>query len=304
MILEQIYSKPTEHDHNLNSVLEYHFKTGGKQLRAQIVMTEAQSLNLTENQSTTWAQVCELLHNATLIHDDIQDNDPLRRGQPSVWKKFGIAQAINAGDLLIFKAFSLAATLNSTPLISLLSQVSENLVHGQAMELTPLTHYQINLWENYQKMAAYKTGALFTLPIEGIRTLGNIKTNESYRNKWLRLGVCYQILDDLKDYLGLKQIGQEKKDIIERRLNALTSYLFKDTPQDSLLLLYLNANNPDSFVLKKICEQIEQHQIPRQLIQWINIELKSLKDFCSEETAQILFGYINKTIKNMEPQIV
>ena len=88
----------------MNQMAQYHLDSGGKCLRGRLALAEGSSLDLADEDAMKWAMTCELLHNATLIHDDIQDNDPIRRGQPSLWKKYGVAQAINAGDFLIFRA--------------------------------------------------------------------------------------------------------------------------------------------------------------------------------------------------------
>ena len=92
-----------------------HLKTGGKRLRARLVAAAGEALNAPLDGITAWAAAVELMHNATLIHDDIQDNDRMRRGQPTTWAKYGVGQAINVGDFGLMLPFMLAAEMNAAP---------------------------------------------------------------------------------------------------------------------------------------------------------------------------------------------
>ncbi|MEO1174347.1 MAG: polyprenyl synthetase family protein, partial [Myxococcota bacterium] len=82
-------------------IVREHLSTGGKRIRARLALAAADALGATADSSIPWAAACELLHNATLIHDDLQDGDELRRGQPTAWVRHGMPSAINAGDLLL-----------------------------------------------------------------------------------------------------------------------------------------------------------------------------------------------------------
>src|SRR5687767_11384745 len=72
-----------------------HVATGGKRLRARLALAAADALGARAGDAVGWAAACELLHNATLLHDDIEDGDRARRGQPTAWVRHGVAQAIN-----------------------------------------------------------------------------------------------------------------------------------------------------------------------------------------------------------------
>ena len=104
-MVEDFLRQQFEDNSAIDKMALYHLRTGGKRLRGRLALCAAKDQSVNPEQALLWAAACELLHNATLIHDDIQDNDPIRRGQPSLWKKFGVAQAINVGDFFIFKAF-------------------------------------------------------------------------------------------------------------------------------------------------------------------------------------------------------
>ena len=82
-----------------------HLLTGGRRVRARLALAAGEALGLRRENVVAWAAACELLHNATLIHDDIQDGDRTRRDVPTAWARHGVGQALNAGDLLLMLPF-------------------------------------------------------------------------------------------------------------------------------------------------------------------------------------------------------
>ncbi|MEM7646720.1 MAG: polyprenyl synthetase family protein [Pseudomonadota bacterium] len=252
--------------HHLDEMSRYHLGSGGKCLRGRLAMSEAKARNLEHEPALHWAMACELLHNATLIHDDIQDHDPIRRGQASLWKKYGVSQAINAGDLLIFKSFSIASQLNNADLVQLLAETSELLVRGQCDELKSLEFQPHGTWNSYQEMAKLKTGTLFKLPIHGIHLLCGLENNQNELDAWLELGVCYQIFDDIRDFLGLKQKGQKQKDFVEGRLNALVSQIAEMVPHKDLVKEYQEVE-AHSYEQQEIIGEINQIIIENHLVE-------------------------------------
>ncbi len=282
----------------LDAMALYHLRTGGKCLRGQLALAEAQALHLADSKAQPWAIACELLHNATLIHDDIQDNDPMRRGQTSLWKKFGIPQAINVGDFLIFRAFSIVAQLNEPKLTFHFAQTAETLVRGQCDELLasrPHLH-KTSLWENYLSMVIKKTGALFQLPIHGVHLLKNKPWTPEIEKAWLELGVSYQIFDDLRDYMGLKQQGQKQKDFTERRVNAIVAYLSRNPDNKALLEQYLSSQNEQSEKYKDLLEDfqntVEQQNVLTDLQELASQHLHYFCEMAQSGTQEIMMKFL------------
>lgn len=284
-----------EGDNLLETMVRYHLSTGGKHLRGHLALAEANALGVPQEKAMTWALACELLHNATLVHDDIQDHDPIRRGQMSLWKRFGVAQAINAGDLLIFKAFEVAAELKTSELPRILAQTAQQLVKGQSDEIEiPSYEPSSGYWEGYKQMCRLKTGTLFQLPIHGIHILGN---QESDLNCWLELGVCYQILDDINDYLGLKQPGQNQKDLVELRMNAIVSFLSTQTVQQKLIQDYLSAkphSQQHHDVIESLQHAVAQENIIGKLQNLAQDCLSEFKKQSSPESFKIIMDLLTK----------
>lgn len=180
----------------------YHLKSGGNRTRAKLCCDISKNLNLTPNDTVCIATGIELLHNASLIHDDLQDNDPVRRGKKAVWNKFGSDIAICTGDLLITKAFAVLADMDSTHYLPVLIQQIQNAVsetiRGQCLDVSKL---QCDNLPAYEEIAAGKSGPLIQLTVLLPLILSN---NQRYMNEASealgRFAVAYQIADDLGDW--------------------------------------------------------------------------------------------------------
>ena len=187
-----------------------HLATGGKRLRARLALAAGEALGAPPADSTAWAAAVEMMHNATLIHDDIQDQDKMRRGSPTTWARYGVAQAINVGDLGLMLPFSIVADMATTAdvsagLMGLLAQHGVRAAEGQTLTLTMLSNRQFD-FETYRRCIEGTTGAFFALPIEGAAILAGFNTVDAraLAAGFLRLGVLYQLQDDVLDLYGLK----------------------------------------------------------------------------------------------------
>lgn len=288
-------------DHLLDRMARYHLSTGGKCLRGRLALAEATALSMDLEKAFTWGVSCELLHNATLIHDDIQDNDPIRRGQPSLWKKYGLSQAINAGDYLIFKSFHLASSLNSSDLPFQLAQTAELLVRGQSDELESIKKDKHgSFWTSYLEMAKLKTGTLFLLPPQGVHIINGQKMNDKAKECWLTLGICYQIFDDIRDFLGLKQQGQQQKDFVEKRLNAIVALLSTQAEFSELIESYLDCQAysiQQTHVIQAINRAVETESIIERLNGFAQNLLNEFKIHTYTESQNLILGFLNQAIE-------
>jgi geranylgeranyl diphosphate synthase type II len=143
--------------------------TPGHKVRARLCLAACLDLQIKYNDMLIISAVSELLHNASLIHDDIQDMDETRRGVETVWKKFGSSVAICAGDLLLSSAYGVLAEISDPKLlpslIKLISKRTSSVIKGQCDDIE-YKNKPINSIENYKNIAKAKSGALLGLPIE------------------------------------------------------------------------------------------------------------------------------------------
>ena len=181
----------------------YHLSCGGKRIRAKIAIEAAKSLGLSEQNSLVIAAVSELLHNASLIHDDLQDGDLYRRDHEAVWAKFGKDIALCTGDLFISAAYAAVAQMSNAKLIPLMINMihheTASAIRGQCYDVNHKIN-PINSLQFYQQVAIAKSGALLSLPMQLVLmatkhpeflTIAK-KATESF-------AIAYQIADDLSD---------------------------------------------------------------------------------------------------------
>lgn len=185
-----------------------HIASGGKRLRARLAVQMVCAHGAAANLGIAWGAACELLHNASLIHDDIEDGDRFRRGKPALWARYGTAQAINAGDLCIALSY---AAIGSVPvsdgvrwqLTNAMTRAARRMVEGQAAEFGLLSSGTPD-WRDYAACVEGKTAALFALPIEGAALIAGRTLDEALAlaHGCRQLGLLFQIQDDILDLFG------------------------------------------------------------------------------------------------------
>lgn len=192
----------------LGELVWAHVSSGGKRLRARLALAAVKALGGPPSGGIAWGACCELLHNASLIHDDIQDGDRYRRGRPSLWTQHGVSQAINGGDLLIALSYLAIEAIPAADalrwrLTRALSLAARQMVEGQAAELQLLAGDAL-AWDGYAACVEGKTAALFSLPIEGAALIAGRATEEAVQlgDAFRPLGLLFQIQDDILDLFG------------------------------------------------------------------------------------------------------
>ena len=193
----------TEKTELVNTAIAYHLEAGGQRFRAKLALSVSWSLGLQAQDSICIASACELLHNASLIHDDLQDGDTLRRGRETVWSLFGKDVAICAGDLLISAAYVALAELTVPTRIAGLARLLHRgvavAIHGQAADLS-FRDGDPNSFAEYERIAAAKSGSLLSLPLElPLAYAGHSAFMAPARSAARAFAIGYQIVDDLED---------------------------------------------------------------------------------------------------------
>lgn len=211
----------------------YHFETGGKRLRALIPLLVFDALGHDPARAVPLGAAVEMVHNATLVHDDLQDGDEMRRNRPTVWKKYGDAQAINCGDAMFQYAFRLVSSLAIEPqrLVRLMDRMAAStlaVIEGQAQEFA-MKDERFPGVERYLGVIRGKTSGLFGLPVVGaLEALGAddavIRNVEAAAND---LGMLFQIQDDLLDIYGAKGRDRGATDIAEGKISFLVAHVFE-----------------------------------------------------------------------------
>lgn len=202
----------------------HHLLGGGKRLRGRLSLAAGMGIGCPFSESLPIAVAVELLHNASLVHDDLQDLDRQRRGVLAVWAEFDKSTALLLGDAFLARAFGSLADVSGAQVGSMMRLLSEcvvGLARGQGSDGTgerPLD------WTTaaYEKLAREKTGLLFALPPVLVCThvYGQGLVTKAASDAFELLGVAFQIYDDISDVAGTKgrAVGSDLRD---QRLSAV-----------------------------------------------------------------------------------
>lgn len=191
----------TRHGGVMGQASLYHLNTGGGMWRARLAIACAGELGVDECGVMAVSAACELVHQASVVHDDVQDQATMRRGQLSLAAHFGAPVAICVGDHLLMAAFRVLADSPDTAGLTRLfaSRISE-MAGGQAEEFSP-TLWLAMTTSHYLSLVEAKAGAMVALPVEAAAMLGGLTADDIREaGRFARaMGVAYQISDDIAD---------------------------------------------------------------------------------------------------------
>ena len=189
---------------------------GGKRLRPYMVIRSCQILKGNMQNAMPAASAVEMVHNFTLVHDDIMDNDEMRHGVPTVHKKFGMPIAILAGDVLFSKAFQVITDSKlsanaTTQLVSRLAKACVDVCEGQLLDVKMAEEEKIPAQAEYISMIEKKTAALFDVScaMGAICATNKMKDISNLSSFGKNLGIAFQITDDLIGVMGDPKITKK-----------------------------------------------------------------------------------------------
>ncbi|MCJ7626291.1 MAG: polyprenyl synthetase family protein [Anaerolineaceae bacterium] len=251
---QEINNTISEEFSELRKMLSYHMgwagertgsNTQGKRLRPLLLLISNEAVGSDWKKALPIAAAVELINNFSLIHDDIQDNSHIRRGRDTVWVKWGIPQAINAGDLMFTIAHLslLAIQENFPPEITLKTsqivlETCVRLTKGQFQDMFFENDQGITL-EKYWGMIERKTAALISSCTQLGAILGNSGTQciESFREFGLLLGLAFQVQDDWLGIWGNSGVTGKstESDLVSGKKTLPVLYAIQNDPKFSKL---------------------------------------------------------------------
>ena len=208
-------------DHDLvNSIVDRYLLTKGKQIRPILVMLAARMFGEINERVLYCAAALEMLHNATLIHDDVLDQTPLRRGKPTINTVWGNHIAVLVGDLFVSKALEAGVKTDNLEILKSLSDLGTELSLGEMSQLFNARFHEFD--ENtYFAMIGKKTASLFTGCVRiGCQAVGAPEDKIAVLEKYAYLmGMAFQIRDDVFDYFPSDDIGKPSgHDLLEGKV--------------------------------------------------------------------------------------
>ncbi|MGC9505076.1 solanesyl diphosphate synthase [Baaleninema sp.] len=219
----------------LFAAADHLFQAGGKQLRPAIVLLVSRATmpgDITARHRRL-AEITEMIHTASLVHDDVLDESELRRGIPTVHSSFGNRVAVLAGDFLFAKSSWYLANLNNLEVVKLLSQVIVDLAEGEIQQ--GLSRFDADLsLEAYLEKSYYKTASLIANSSKAAGVLSGVSpemANHLY-HYGRDLGLAFQIVDDILDFTGTTEtLGKPAaSDLRSGNLTAPVLYALEEQP--------------------------------------------------------------------------
>jgi len=252
LVEEKIKSKLSSKVELVDEMTKYHIRTGGKKLRALLTLQSAKLCGYSKGTRDVNLAACvELIHAATLMHDDVIDNGEIRRGKKTLNRIWGNQSSILVGDYILSRCFEMMVDDGDEEVLKLLSSTSAEISQGEVLQLQHKGEIDM-LEETYLKIISAKTASLFAAATKVGSILSNkeSKTKEALEYYGKNLGLTFQIADDALDYNSeLKLFGKEiGNDFYEGKITL------------PIILLYQKANQNEKKYLKKFFEKKDRSE--------------------------------------------
>ena len=247
LVEEKIESKLNSDVGLVQKMTEYHINTGGKRLRALLTLGSAKLCGYSKGgRDINLAACVELIHSATLMHDDVIDQGDLRRGKKTLNSIWGNQSSILIGDYLLSRCFEMMVEDGNLEILKLLSSTSSQIAQGEVLQLQHKGEIDM-LEETYLKIISSKTAALFSAAtkVGAILSGSENKEKDALDFYGKNLGLTFQIADDTLDYNSeLKLFGKEVgKDFFEGKTTL------------PIILLFQKVNSVEKDIIEKFFQQ-------------------------------------------------
>lgn len=231
-------------DANLQAALQHLMQSGGKRIRPNLALLVGKMINADHEALIRLAAALELLHTATLVHDDFIDGSLLRRGIPTLNSQWSSGATVLTGDYLFACSAKLAAETNSIAFVNLFCETLKSIVSGEITQLFS-GHCSTNREDYYQRIYA-KTASLFETSSYSPVLISNAGTltQEKMQKFGYEIGMAFQIIDDILDFNGEQEtLGKPVGgDLLQGIVTLPAIYYFENHADDPLVQNFLNSN--------------------------------------------------------------
>ena len=257
----------------ISQMSHYIINSGGKRIRPLLLLLCAKATDYEGDYHYSMAVVIELIHTATLLHDDVVDQSTTRRGQDSANELWGNAPSVLVGDFLYSRAFEIMVEPNSMAIMRILSKATNQISEGEVLQLLNIKNAKVTQSE-YFSVIERKTACLFkaACQIAGILSKSDKRIIEALGSFGMHLGNAFQIIDDTLDYesnsliIG-KEIGD---DLSEGKVTLPMIYALEKTSKTENKILTDAIQNSDTSNIEEIVEillSVNAFQFSRDIAQ-------------------------------------
>jgi|Deesub1362A_J573_1020465.scaffolds.fasta_scaffold03039_3 geranylgeranyl pyrophosphate synthase len=253
-------TSPDEPNPHIESALNHLLASGGKRIRPTITLLTGSMLGADRQRLVTLAAAIELLHTATLVHDDLIDGSLLRRGNPTLNAQWSPAATVLTGDYVFARAAHLAAETGSLSLMRIFARTLMIMVSG---EINQLFYAKPNdLHQDYFHRIYAKTASLFEVASQGAAMIAGESDGiiEQLRAFGYEIGIAFQIVDDTLDFIGQEsEVGKPVASDLRNGLITLPAINFlQGDPHNATLNAVIAGRRVDEADLEELIEAIRQ----------------------------------------------
>lgn len=287
------------HHPDLQTALDHLLNSGGKRIRPTISLLVGGMFGANKERTITMAAAVELLHTATLVHDDVIDGALLRRGNPTLNAKWSPGATILAGDFIFARAAKLAAETNSIDVMNLFASTLSTIVNGEITQM--FRGKGLTSIEKYFERIYAKTASMFELAAVAPIFLTDVNEDSliAMQRYGYGVGMAFQIVDDILDFTSAQEeVGKPVANDIKQGLITLPAlYYLENNPDDQDIQAVLVGNDPSEEGMFRLIKSIRgSGAVARALeeaTQFIQSGLEALEAMPSGPEQQALINLAN-----------
>jgi len=255
-----LYAQADDAHPDLRAAIMHLLSSGGKRIRPAVGLLTGQMLGAPHDKLLTLAASVEMLHTATLVHDDLIDGALLRRGMPTLNAHWSPAATILTGDYMFARAAKLAASSDNLTLMKLFAETLATIVNGELTQL--FAARGVISRENYTKRIYAKTASLFemTTQASALISCADAAGEETMRQFGYNLGMAFQIVDDILDFTGEQEtVGKPVGSDLLQGLVTLPAIYYAEThPYDPDVLCLTGGCYTETERMERLVQSIRE----------------------------------------------
>ena len=232
-----------DYHYDLKNALDLILSSGGKRIRATLTLLASKMLHGADEPAVILASAIEMLHTATLVHDDLIDGSLLRRGMPTLNSHWSPGATVLTGDFIFARAAKLAADTNSVAVMKVFAETLGIIVNGEIIQL--FSNRFLADRENYYKRIYAKTASLFETACKSAAILSEVSAEEQDKlgTYGYNVGVAFQIIDDILDFKGEQAaMGKPVGSDLRQGLLTLPVLYYLEHYADDPIVQYMREN--------------------------------------------------------------
>jgi len=293
-LLQQVIKDSSQLTYDVSNSI---FASGGKRIRPILTILSGKLFNYQSEELFYLAAAVELIHTATLLHDDVIDDSQMRRGKETANYKYGNKAPILVGDFLFAESFKYMVNSKSLDALKILAEASSIISEGEVKQLELIKHKDFTQTK-YLEVIQAKTAELFGAATESAAILAGRSSSEAkiLKEFGVTLGIAFQIIDDVLDYsTNASKLGKNLgDDFFEQKITLPVILLHKNSTKSEQIELeeIFHKTPPNRDDLNFVITQLANKEIPAQCYDfakgYLHNSLKALHNFPANETRNVM----------------